>query len=77
MHESGDNYLDLPEVRAQEAKAGIRANAGGMSKKIPTDKGWDFWCWWSRGESNPRPEALYSQVYILSLPFEFSAGVGG
>lgn len=33
--------------------------------------------WWSRGESNPRPEALHSQVYILSLPFAFSAGVGG
>jgi len=23
--------------------------------------------WWSRGESNPRPQALYSELYILSL----------
>ena len=33
MHESGDNYLDLPEVRAQEAKAEIRANVGERTKK--------------------------------------------
>lgn len=28
--------------------------------------------WWRRGESNPRPVALYIQFYILSLSFEFS-----
>ncbi len=36
-------------------------------KKIPTDKGWDFSDWWRRRESNPRPKALYSEFYILSL----------
>ncbi len=39
---------------------------GEQAKKIPTDKGWDFEYWWRRRESNPRPQALYSQIYILS-----------
>lgn len=41
------------------------------AKKIPTDKGWDFGFWWSRRESNPRPEALYSEFYMLSLAIWF------
>ena len=36
------------------------------AKKIPTDKGWDFGFWWRRRESNPRPEILHSEFYILS-----------
>ena len=35
-------------------------------EKIPTDKGWDFGKWWRRGGSNPRPQVLYRQFYILS-----------
>jgi len=31
---------------------------GERAKKIPTDKGWDFGKWWSRGELNPRPQAI-------------------
>jgi len=37
------------------------------AKKIPTDKGWDFSDWWRWGESNPRPQILHRQFYILSL----------
>ena len=40
---------------------------GERAKKIPTDKGWDFKLWWRRRESNPRPQALYRQYYMLSL----------
>lgn len=36
------------------------------AKKIPTDKGWDFGYWWSRGELNPRPQAITGQIYMLS-----------
>ena len=36
------------------------------AKKIPTDKGWDSLCWWRRGESNPRPQALHLKIYMLS-----------
>jgi len=34
-------------------------------KKSQPDKGWDFKLWWSRRESNPRPQVLYSKIYIL------------
>lgn len=37
-------------------------------KKIPTDEGWDFGYWWSRGELNPRPQALRNQFYMRSRP---------
>ena len=39
---------------------------GERAKKIPTDKGWDSLCWWRRGESNPRPQALRLVIYMLS-----------
>ncbi len=37
-----------------------------QAKKIPTDKGWDFGKWWSWRESNPRPQAIIRQFYMLS-----------
>jgi len=48
---------------------GNRANAGGTGKKIPTDKGWDFGYWWSWRELNPRPQALFGQIYMFSVLF--------
>ena len=36
------------------------------AKKIPTDKGWDFSDWWSRGDLNPRPPVLRCRFYMLS-----------
>ena len=35
-------------------------------EKKPTERGWFFNKWWRRRESNPRPEVLYRQFYILS-----------
>ncbi len=35
-------------------------------EKKPTENGWFFNDWWRRRESNPRPEVLYRQFYILS-----------
>jgi len=32
----------------------------------------DLFIWWSRGESNPRPQALYRQFYILSCVVKFN-----
>jgi hypothetical protein len=37
-----------------------------QAEKNPTDKGWAFGKWWSRRESNPRPQVLYRAFYILS-----------
>ena len=52
----------------------LRFSLGERAKKIPTDKGWDFEYWWRRRESNPRPQVLYSQFYILSLVIWFNRG---
>ena len=44
----------------------VCAHAGRTQKKSQPDKGWDFEYWWSRRESNPRPQVLYDQFYMLS-----------
>lgn len=44
---------------------------GERAKKSQPDVGWDFTLWWRRRELNPRPQALYSQVYMLSLTIWF------
>jgi len=42
---------------------------GKTGEKKPTENGWFFEYWWRRRESNPRPQALYRQFYILSTVF--------
>ena len=37
--------------------------------KNPLPKQRVFGIWWRRGESNPRPKALYKTFYILSLAY--------
>jgi hypothetical protein len=44
-------------LAAQEEIAPNRANTGGTSKKIPTDKSRDFYEWWWNSELNPRPQS--------------------
>jgi len=44
---------------------------GNLGEKKPTESGWFFNNWWRRRESNPRPEALYRQFYILSAVIWF------
>ena len=53
--------------------AGVRRNpheyagTGAIrQEKTPTENDWGLY-WWSRRESNPRPQVLYRQFYILSL----------
>jgi len=48
---------------AREATARFR---GEGAKKSQPDKGWDFEYWWRRRESNPRPQVLHRQAYMLS-----------
>jgi len=43
------------------------ATAEQIKKPQPFPVG--VWDWWSRRESNPRPQALYRQFYILSPVF--------
>ena len=37
------------------------------AEKSPTDKGWAFGNWWSWRELNPRPQAFFRQIYMLSF----------
>ncbi len=39
---------------------------GDGQKKSQPDKGWDFTLWWSWGDLNPRPQALFGQIYMFS-----------
>ena len=37
------------------------------AEKSPTDKGWALGKWWSWAELNRRPQALFSQIYMLRV----------
>jgi hypothetical protein len=37
-----------------------------QAKKSPTVTGWAFDEWWSWGDLNPRPQALFGQIYMFS-----------
>ena len=39
------------------------------AEKSPTDKGWALGKWWSWRELNPRPQALFGQIYMFSVLF--------
>ncbi len=55
----------LNTLARQSAEMAQMLGFGGEKK--PTEIGWFFNKWWRRRESNPRPEALYRQFYILSV----------
>ena len=42
----------------QEAEAAVIVNENGAPQGAV--------CWWSRGESNPRPQAFHRQFYMRS-----------
>ena len=35
-------------------------------KKNPTSEPVGFWGWWSWGDLNPRPQAIFEQIYMFS-----------
>jgi hypothetical protein len=58
-------------ARVQASSARLVEPEGGPSSQPPRPnkkppQGWLF-VWWRRRESNPRPQALYRQYYMLSL----------
>ena len=59
--------LEKIEVAPRALATSLRFSLGEQAKKIPTDKSWDFEYWWRRRDSNPRPQVLHSQDYMLSL----------
>jgi len=62
----GRKAVDFGYFGRQSPAAHRRASPGKRQKKGPGD--YPSPCeWWRRRELNPRPQALYSQVYMLSL----------
>ncbi len=47
----------------------IPANCNIKVKRHPMKLGGVSLCWWSRRESNPRPQAFYRPIYILRSPY--------
>lgn len=50
----------------------LRQHWGNGQKKSQPDKGWDFTLWWSRRESNSRPQTLHRPLYILRVHYLIS-----
>jgi len=46
--------------------ARTRGNTRDRTRKNPNSDELGFWYWWSRRESNPRPQVLYEQFYMRS-----------
>jgi len=55
------------QIRSPQDSAPTPVNTRRQAKKIPTGEGLGIFNWWRRRELNPRPQALYSQDYMLSL----------
>ena len=49
-----------------------RGNRRDQARKNPNRERSGFCYWWSRRESNPRPEVFCDQFYVCSDVFEFS-----
>lgn len=55
--------------------AGVRRNpheyagTGAIRQKKPQPHGLGFCDWWSWRELNPRPQALFGQIYMFSVLF--------
>jgi len=62
----GPRWARRPEEGSPQKSAGVPANTRERAKKKANRERLTFVYWWSRRESNPRPQALYRQIYILS-----------
>jgi hypothetical protein len=78
QEEKGENWLgesamwpqmgSQPDWRSPQAYSAFRACSRGLAgahKKTPNREWLGFEYWWSRGELNPRPQALRRQFYML------------
>ena len=65
----GPRWARRPEEGSPQESAGVPANTRERARKKANSELLTFVYWWSRGGSNPRPQALYRQFYILSPVF--------
>ena len=57
----------VPGITAKSARTlGNPNEHAGIGKKNPTGDPVGFLIWWSWGDLNPRPQALFGQIYMFS-----------
>lgn len=44
----------------------IRGNTHDRTRKNPSSDELGFWIWWSWRDLNPRPQAIFEQIYMFS-----------
>ena len=75
-------FNEFPEKlpRPLRERGSIPPNCVNKQDGHPVNLGGRLVCWWSRRESNPRPQALYRPLYILSFHYlilTFHTPMGG
>ena len=75
-------FNEFPEKLPRPCRTAIRfrPKSIGKRKRHPAKLGGVFFYWWSRAESNRRPQALYRPLYILSFHYlilTFHTPMGG
>ncbi len=69
MHQQRENIGCYCQTGLSPKSARIRRSPrkhAVVGKKKPTPRGWFFTVWWSWGDLNPRPQALFGQIYMFS-----------
>src|SRR5690606_5711126 len=70
--EGGPGRCHRPDAevrRLPQESPRTRGSRRDRARKNPNRERLGFHYWWRRRESNPRPQVLYSQDYMLSLVF--------
>ena len=62
----GPRWARRPEEGSPQESAGVPANTRERAKKKANRDRLALGYWWSRRESNPRPQAILRQIYMLS-----------
>ena len=55
----------VPGAKSARTRVNPTEHAG-TGEKNPTSELVGFWGWWSWGDLNPRPQAIFEQIYMFS-----------
>lgn len=68
----GPRWARRPEEGSPQESARVPANTRERARKKANRERLAFIYWWSRRESNPRPQVLYDQFYMRSRSISVS-----